>query len=263
QARLVDHLREAEALAEQLGDNKRRGRIANYLCISFSNLGEHDRAIAAGQRALALATASGAFDIQVLAQTYLSVAYYHVGDYRQALDVGRPALGLLAGEWRLARFGQVALPTISVRGVMAWSLAELGGFAEGYSMGEEAIQLGETIEQPYSIVFALSCVGLLSRRQGALHKAISALERDLALCQTANIPHLFPQTASILGTVYVLAGRAAEAYPLLDQTLERVATGSRFLNQALVLTELSQALLLVGRVDEARALAGRLLEISR
>jgi len=62
--------------------------------------------------------------------------------------------------------------------------------------------------------------------------------------------------------VYVLAGRAAEAYPLLDQTLERVATGSRFLNQALVLTELSQALLLVGRVDEARALAGRLLDIS-
>ena len=150
QARLVDHLREAEARAEQLGDNQRRGRIANYLCIAFSNLGEHDRAIAAGQRALTLATASGAFDIQVVAQTYLSAVYYHVGDYRQALDVSRPALGLLTGEWRLARFGQGALPAISIRGVMAWSLAELGGFAEGYSLGEEAIQLGETIEQPYS-----------------------------------------------------------------------------------------------------------------
>jgi tetratricopeptide (TPR) repeat protein len=32
--------------------------------------------------------------------------------------------------------------------------------------------------------------------------------------------------------------------------------------QALVLTELSEALLLVGRVDEASALAGRLLELS-
>ena len=35
--------------------------------------------------------------------------------------------------------------------------------------------------------------------------------------------------------------------------LERVASGSRILNLALVLTELSEALLLVGRVDEASA----------
>ena len=39
--------------------------------------------------------------------------------------------------------------------------------------------------------------------------------------------------------------------------------GSRVIFQALVLTELSEALLLVGRVDEASALAGRLLELSR
>jgi len=111
-------------------------------------------------------------------------------------------------------------------------------------------------------VFALACVGLLARRQGALHKAIPVLERGLALCQTANIPHLFPQTASILGTVYVLAARAAEAYrswirPWSAWPPEPVSQPSS------VLTELSQALLLVGRVDEARALAGRLLEISR
>src|SRR5439155_6967052 len=60
---------------------------------------------------------------------------------------------------------------------------------------------------------------------------------------------------------YALAGRMAEALPLLDQTLERVATGSGMLFQALVLTELSEALLLVGRLDEASALAGRLLEL--
>jgi tetratricopeptide (TPR) repeat protein len=146
---------------------------------------------------------------------------------------------------------------------MTWSLAELGGFAEGYSVGEEAIQLAEAFEQPYSIALALSCVGLLSRRQGALHMAIPVLERGLALCQTANIPHLFPQTASILGTAYVLAGRIADALPLLDQTLECVAIGSGLMNPPLVLTELSEALLLIGRVDEAIALARRLSELSR
>jgi tetratricopeptide (TPR) repeat protein len=44
--------------------------------------------------------------------------------------------------------------------------------------------------------------------------------------------------------------------------LERVATGNRMFIHALVLTELSEALLLVGRVDEASTLAGRLLELS-
>jgi tetratricopeptide (TPR) repeat protein len=45
--------------------------------------------------------------------------------------------------------------------------------------------------------------------------------------------------------------------------LERIATGSRLFLHALVLTELSEACLLVGRMDEASALAGRLLELSR
>jgi tetratricopeptide (TPR) repeat protein len=263
QVRLVDHLREAEVLAERLGDNQQCGRIANYLCVAFSNMGEHDHAIAAGQRALALATASDAFDIQVVAQCSLGAAYYRVGDYRQALDVSRQALAPVTGEWRFARFGQVALISVFSRCVMAWSLAELGGFAEGYSLGEEALQVAEAFEQPYSIIHTLVFVGLLARRQGALHMAIPVLERGLALCQTANIPHLFPQTASLLGTVYVLAGRIADTLPLLDQTLECVTIGSRMMNLALVLTELSEALLLVGRVDEASALVARLLNLSR
>jgi tetratricopeptide (TPR) repeat protein len=88
------------------------------------------------------------------------------------------------------------------------------------------------------------------------------LERSLALCQSGDLPLLFPLTASLLSAAYALAGRAAEALPLLDQMLERLATGSRMLLQALVLTELSEACLLVGRVDEASTLAQRLLELS-
>jgi tetratricopeptide (TPR) repeat protein len=110
---------------------------------------------------------------------------------------------------------------------------------------------------------ALNADGLLSRCQGDLHRAIPTLERSLELCRTANILRIFPVAAAILATTYALAGRAVEALPLLDQTLERVAPGSPVIFQALVLTELSEALLLVSRVDEASALARRLLELSR
>jgi hypothetical protein len=66
------------------------------------------------------------------------------------------------------------------------------------------------------------------------------LERGLALSQTADFPLVFPVFASILGAAYALAGRMAEALPLLDRTLECVATGSSMLFQALVLTELGE-----------------------
>ena len=39
------------------------------------------------------------------------------------------------------------------------------------------------------------------------------LERGLALCQSADLPLLFPLTAAFLGAAYALAGRAAEALP--------------------------------------------------
>jgi tetratricopeptide (TPR) repeat protein len=109
---------------------------------------------------------------------------------------------------------------------------------------------------------ALWFAGLVYRRQGDVHTAIRVLEQALALSQTTIILVL-PIIATLLGAAYTLAGRAAEALPLLDQTLERVATGNPMFFPALVLTELSEALLLIGRVDEASVLAGRLLELSR
>jgi tetratricopeptide (TPR) repeat protein len=262
-ARIFDHLYAAEALAERLGDDQRRGQIAGYLCISFVAMGEPDHAIAAGQRALVLATTSGAFDVQVIAQTHLGIAYYHAGNFRQALDTSRQVMGLLTGELRSISFGLVVLPAVTSRLYVTWSLAEMGSFAEGVSVGEEAMRLAEEAEQPFGIGSALMAVGLLSRRQGALHTAIPILERGLKLCQSANIPFYFPAIAASLGAAYALAGRVAEALPLLDQMLGHGAIGSLTPYRPLLHTELSEALLLVGRVDEASTFAERLHDLSR
>jgi len=263
QARIFAHLCAAEALAERLGDAQRLGRIAGYLCVYFAVLGEHARALAAGQRALVLATSSGAFDVQVIAQTYLSQAYHAVGNFRQTLEVARQTMGLLTGEQRLRHFGLIILPAMTARGYVAWCLAERGDFPEGCGVGADAVRLAEAAAHPLSLAAALMFVGVLYGRQGHVHQAIPRLERALGLSQTINLPIFFPLTAASLGAAYARAGRAAEALPLLDQTMERVATGRRVLFHELVLTELSEALLLVGRVDEARVLASDLCELVR
>jgi class 3 adenylate cyclase/tetratricopeptide (TPR) repeat protein len=261
--RIFDTLRAAEALAQRLDDPQRLGRIAGYLCLYFTTAGEHDRAIAAGHRALTLATASGALDVQVTAQTYLGQAYHALGDFQQSLDFSRRVVATLTGDLLYARLGRVAPPALSARGFVVWCLIELGDFAEGRSVVEDAIQLAAALEQPYIVTALWLFIGALNRRQGVLDTAILTLARSLTVCQDANIPRFFPVIAACLGAAYALAGRVAEALPLLDQVLERLASGSRVFQHGVVLAELSEALLLVGRVDEAGACADSLLDLSQ
>ena len=79
-------LREAEALAAALDDPRRLGQVSLFLSLHFCLMGAHDQAIAAAQRALALATAGGEVVLQALANHYLGIAYQAQGDYRRAID---------------------------------------------------------------------------------------------------------------------------------------------------------------------------------
>ena len=262
-ARIFDHLYAAEPLAEALGDPHRLALISNHLCHYFSGMGDHERAIAAGQRALALSTASGAVDLQSRDQTRLGLVYYAAGDVREALTVSRRAVASLEGKSVPAGFGQLGLPSVTARVVVAMCLADMGTFAEGMIVAEEAVQMAEAAAHPYSIAVALQGVGLLSRRKGDLHTALPILARGLALCQDTNIPLFFPAYAASLATVYALCGRIAEALPLLEQSLAHMVSGSRATYEARVLTELSEALLLTGRVEEASGMVDRLLDLCR
>jgi hypothetical protein len=49
QARILDHLHAAEALAERLDDPQRLRSIAGRLCFYFVAMGEYNRALAAGR----------------------------------------------------------------------------------------------------------------------------------------------------------------------------------------------------------------------
>ena len=102
-------------------------------------------------------------------------------------------------------------------------------------------------------------VGLLSLRQGDLPRALPRLERAMGICHEADSPIYFPRTAAALGAVYILAGRIADAMPLLTQALEQAATTEMVGYQTLCLLPLGEAYMLAGRLEEAHALAERAL----
>jgi tetratricopeptide (TPR) repeat protein len=260
---IFDHLREAETLAEALGDQERLARVFDFMSANFNVLGDHDRAVEAGQRALAVAAALGNSRLQVATNFHLGAAHYSLGDYRRAIDVLRRNVESLEGELLSGRFDGPSLSSVVSRTWLVWSLAELGAFAEGIAYGAEGIRIAEAIDRPDSLINAYAGVGILYLRKGDLQQAIPLLERGFALYQDWPIPLLFRLVAAALGAAYVLSGRAAEALPLLEQAVEQAASMNMMDSQSHRVVCLGEAYLLAGRMDDAMALAVRALDLSR
>jgi class 3 adenylate cyclase len=73
--RILASLREAESLAAALDDPRRLGQVSRFLSTCFYFRGAYDQAIAAAQRALALATADGDSVLHALANQSLGYPY--------------------------------------------------------------------------------------------------------------------------------------------------------------------------------------------
>jgi tetratricopeptide (TPR) repeat protein len=261
--RIVTYLREAETLAVALNDPRRLGQIAGFLSAHFRNCGAYDQSIAAAQRALALATASEEVVLQALANLYLGATYWAQGDYLRAIDcLGQTAMAL-SGAQRHERFGQAILPSVQSRAFLAVCHAELGRFAEGHVLGEEGLQIAETIAHPSSLMWAYYGIGLLALCQGDLRRALPWLERAMGICQEANLPIFFPRMAAALGAAYTLAGRLADAIPLLTQAMEQTTAVDMVGFRALCRLPLGEAHLLAGRLEEAHTLAEQTLALAR
>ena len=218
-------------------------------------MGAYDQAMAAAQRALALATAGGEVVLQALANQRLGIAYQAQGDYRRAIDCLGQTVASLEGARRREHFGQVILPAVLSHAYLAWCHAELGTFAEGTTLGEEGFRIAEEVDHPGSLMYAYHGIGLLALRQGDLPRALPRLERAMGLCQDADLPLYFPWIAAALGAAYTLSGRVADAIPLLTQAMEQATATETVVHQALCRLSLGEAHLLADRLEEAHALA--------
>jgi class 3 adenylate cyclase/tetratricopeptide (TPR) repeat protein len=261
--RLLAYLREAEALAEALDDPRRLGLVSVFLSDYFYLRGTHGQAIASGQRALALATASGDVILRALANQYLGYTYKAQGDYRRAIDCLRQAAASFDGARRHEGFAAETLPAVISRVHLAWGYAELGTFAEGSALGEEGLRIAEAVAHTRNLMVASWGLGLLSLRQGDLHKALPLLERAVGIAQDTDLPAWFQRMAPALGAAYTLAGRVADAVPLLTQAMEQAMAMEIVDFQAFCRLSLGEAHLLAGHLEEAHALAERTLALTR
>jgi len=249
------------ALAESLEDPHRLARAVTLMGNALSQMGDNVRALEFTERGLALAETVGAVDLLVHVRFDMGVLCRAIGDYRRGATVLTQTVELLQGDLARERFGRPLYPAVVARQHLATCLSALGEFRQALSTAEEGLRIAEALQQPGNLLMAHLSYGEPLLQQGKFHDAVPRLERAMAL-YTPDLIAWYPMTAGALGFAYAMTGRLADALPLLEQAVERAQRVDRR-RETQWLAYLSEAYLRAGRLDDAHAMAERLLALGR
>jgi tetratricopeptide (TPR) repeat protein len=250
---------EAATLARALHDRGRLGGVLAEMAQALVVTGDFDGAIAAGQEALALATALGDRALQVEASHRLGGAYNPIGAYGRAVELLRWSVEAADRE---AGTSSIAA-RIGARTALVFTLSELGAFAEGRRYGEEALRLATLAGRRSAPANARSRLGRLYLAQGNLEHAIPVLEQGVALCRASGDWNQLRPTIASLGYAYALQGRLAEGHALLEEGIRVGIRIGGVGNHARWVAWLSEVCRLLGHGEEAWQHARQALDLAR
>jgi tetratricopeptide (TPR) repeat protein len=255
-------LREAEAIAQRISDDRRLGQVFNLLTSYYGLVGKHDRSIDFGTRGLQI----NRDDVELNTATnyYMGAEYQHVGQYDRSIAFLRRALSVTEEErFKYERFGTAFVLSVSCRIWLAQSSAQLGHFKDGKTAAENAITIAKEADHSPSLAYAHISLGFTHLVQGNVDSAIRALETSQKICRANNIQVLMSHIGSNLGYAYALAGRLDDAIPLMEKADEQSELIGRKAAWALRLAWLGHASLLGRQFGAARKQAQRAIALAR
>ena len=88
-----------------MGDQARLGLVSAHLTFCFSGVGDRDRAVASGERALAIASTLQDVPLRVVASGWLGQAYFDAGEFARAVELFGSNVERLEGNLVHDRFG--------------------------------------------------------------------------------------------------------------------------------------------------------------
>ena len=179
--RAQERLREAEAVAERLNDDRRRGRVCALMTNIHSLFGELDQALVTGTRALEIAGRIGDLKLGIHAMTALSQAHYYRGDYERVVELASDNLAALPADWVNENFGLSAPASVYQRYWLVMSLVQLGRFADAADYTAEAIQPAEATRHTYAVGLADNAACTVHLLKGDWAKARSAIGHWIAV----------------------------------------------------------------------------------
>jgi class 3 adenylate cyclase/tetratricopeptide (TPR) repeat protein len=221
-SRTVPVLEEAERLAAAIGDRRRLGLALTYLGNYGYETTQAETAIEYGERAMAIARDLGDLGLEAAATFLLGQIHFGGGSFGRAIELlGRNVAALET--FRPEQDAYMPTPlSVNSRCFLARALIEVGEFGQAATRAEEAIAASEAGNHAFGLVNSLFTLGATHVRQGDFPRAVSVLERGVAIARARTVVFLAPVVGAWLGFGLALAGRAQEGISLLEEA-ERVA----------------------------------------
>jgi predicted ATPase/class 3 adenylate cyclase len=264
--KMLEHLREAEAISERLKDDRRRGQVCAFMTTVLSTFDELDEALATGNRALEIAHNLGDLRLRILATSHLEQAHYYRGDYEHVLELARKNLAELPPDWVHQYFGMSVPASVFGRVYLTMSLGELGRFAEGARYEAEAIQLAEPTQHAHTICWAHFAASVLHLLKGEWAKAHLLVEPWINPPRTAHMVMVRPWAVASAAWALAQGGNASEALSRVreaEDLLESEEAREIGQHHSWAYAAVGRACLLVGQLDDAWRLGFRSVESSR
>jgi class 3 adenylate cyclase/tetratricopeptide (TPR) repeat protein len=259
--RLVDVMRQADALAHVHGDKRRLAATTSQLSTALWLAGKHQAGLKSAEEAVRLANELDDFVLRLSARFNQANLLHATGALREAVEIYSGIVDSLVGDLELKRFGWPGIPSMLARGLLTWSLVSLGEFRRAREVKDRALALLGSIREPYSIAYAHLSQGLYLLATGETEAAIGSFETAHRITQQSDI--VLPIATAWLGAAYAQGGRARQALTLLLEAERKHAHRSGGLyNSIHHYLALAQAHLAVGALPAARIAVGRAREIA-
>ena len=258
---ILERMREAEALAELLNDDRRRGQVCAYAMDAHIWLGELDEARRCGTKALAIARVLGDLDLRILTTTYLEQVHYRLAEYERGVELANDNLAALPANRIYDKFGRNAPASVFSRNHLVVSLTHLGRFSEAAEYAAEAIRIAEPTHHAYTLVVAHISALSLHASRGDWTKAHVASEHIIAVLRKGNVVLFLPRAIAFSAWILAQLGETSAALSRLqdcERLIERLTTTIRGAGE--VYSSLGRACLLLGRLDQARRLGHYVVE---
>ena len=253
---LLAYLREAETLAQTLGDRERLGWARLHIGHLLVLIDDVRASVQLTQEVVGIAQNVGNCQIEARAYQWLSCGSYALGQHRRAVDLLRQCVAVQSpapGGEDLFRPGYLAM-----------FLAELGEFVEAEQAAEMTLRAPQTTpDRPWDFATAYWQIAWFWCLKGDLGRAASMAERAVGLAQQWELRRTLGIAMCLLGHVRAVAGRIEESLNLLEQGVRQAdAFGTMWL-RCPRLQYLGEAYLAAGRDSAAKETADRTLQLAR
>ena len=264
--RMLEDLREAEAIAARLQDDHRRGQVCAFMTTALATIDELDEALATGGRALQIAERLGDLKLRILSTSYLEQAHCYRGDYEQVVELATKNIAALPAEWVSENFGMAVPASVFDRAFLIMSLSELGRFAEAARYEAEAIRIADATERPFNIGWAHFAGAMPHLLRGDWAKAATMVEHWIAMLRTGNVAIHLPWAIAASAWTLAQLGETDQALQRVqeaEELLERQAAHGIVGHRGWAYQAVGRACLQLGRLDQARQLAERAVGTSQ